>query len=72
MTAVLLFAADVPFMQNGLFPPVPPVEQVQNTPAADYLPVLMFCLAAAFLALWRAAPDFRAFRILGIFFALVA
>ncbi len=32
----------------------------------------MFCLAAAFLALWRAVPDFRAFRNLGIFFAMVA
>jgi hypothetical protein len=33
--------------------------------------VLGCCLAAAFLALWRAAPDFRAFRSLGIFYALV-
>ncbi len=28
----------------------------------------MCCLAAAFLALWRAAPDFRAVRNIGIFF----
>ncbi len=70
MTAVLLVAADVPLMQK-IFPPVPPVEQVQNTPLL-ITAVLMFCLAAAFLALWRAAPDFRAFRSLGIFFALVA
>ena len=32
----------------------------------------MCCLAAAYLALWRAAPDFRAFRSLGIYFAIVA
>jgi hypothetical protein len=69
MTAVLL-AANVPLMQQ-LFAPVPPFEQVQNTPLLIFS-VLMFCLAAAFLALWRAAPDFRAFRSLGIFFALVA
>jgi serine phosphatase RsbU (regulator of sigma subunit) len=54
-----------------LFPPLPLTEQVQNTPLL-ITAVLMCCLAAAFLALWRAAPDFRAFRSLGIFFALVA
>jgi hypothetical protein len=70
MTAVLFLVVDVPLMQK-LFPPVPLVEQVQNTPLLIFS-VLMFCLAAAFLALWRAAPDFRAFRSLGIFFALVA
>ena len=70
MTAVLLLAADVPLMQK-LFPPVPLVEQMQNTPLL-VTTVLMFCLATAFLALWRAVPDFRAFRNLGIFFVLVA
>jgi len=70
MTAVLVLAADVPLLQH-LFPSVPLVEQVQNSPLL-VTAVLMFCLAAAFLALWRAAPDFRAFRSLGIFFALVA
>ena len=70
MTAALLLAADVPLMQQ-LFPPMPLIEQVQNTPLL-ITAVLMFCLAAAFLALWRAAPDFRAFRTLGIFFAMVA
>jgi Stage II sporulation protein E (SpoIIE) len=69
MTAVLLLAANVPLMQR-LFPPVPLVEQVQHIPEL-ILAVLMCCLAAAYLALWRAAPDFRAFRSLGIFFALV-
>jgi hypothetical protein len=56
---------------HQLFPPVPLVEQMQNTPLL-VATVLMFCLAAAFLALWRAVPDFRAFRNLGIFFAMVA
>jgi len=70
MTAVLFLAADVPLMQH-LFPPVPLIEQVQNTPLL-ITAVLMFCLAAAFLAIWRAARDFRAFRSLGIFFAFVA
>jgi hypothetical protein len=70
MTAVLLLDAGHPLLQR-LFPPVPLDEQVQNTPLLIFS-VLMFCLAAAFLALWRAAPDFRAFRSLGIFFALVA
>ena len=70
MTAVLLLGAGYPLLQQ-LFPPVPLIEQVQNTPLL-ITAVLMFCLAAAFLALWRAAPDFRAFRSLGIFFAMVA
>ena len=69
MTAALLLAADVPLMQQ-LFPPVPLIEQVQSTPLL-ITAVLMCCLAAAYLALWRAAPDFRAFRSLGIFFAIV-
>ncbi len=70
MTAVLLLGEGLPLL-NRLFPPVPLIEQVQNTPTLIFV-VLMGCLAAAYLALWRAAPDFRAFRILGIFFALVA
>jgi len=36
------------------------------------LAVLEACLAIAYLALWRAAPDFRVFRGMGAFFALVA
>jgi hypothetical protein len=70
MTAVLLVGARLPLIDR-VFPPVPLAEQVQNTPLL-ITAVLMFCLAAAFLALWRAAPDFRAFRSLGIFFGLVA
>jgi Stage II sporulation protein E (SpoIIE) len=70
MTAALLLAADVPLMQQ-LFPPMSLIAQVQNTPLL-ITSVLMCSLAAAYLALWRAAPDFRAFRSLGIFFAMVA
>ena len=70
MTAFQLLGAGVPLLHQ-FFPPVPPIKQLQETPVL-ILSVLMGCLAAAFLALWRAAPDFRAFRTLGIFFALVA
>ena len=70
MTALLFLGAGAPLLHQ-IFPPVPLIEQVQNTPLL-ITAVLMFCLAAAFLALWRAAPDFRAFRTLGIFFAMVA
>jgi hypothetical protein len=70
MTAVLFLSAGHPLLQQ-FFPSVPLIEQVENIPLL-ITAVLMFCLAAAFLALWRAAPDFRAFRSLGIFFALVA
>jgi hypothetical protein len=69
MTAVLLLGAGLPLF-NQLFPPVPPDQQLQQTPLL-IVAVLMCCLAAAYLALWRAAPDFRAFRSLGIFFAIV-
>ena len=69
MTAVLLVAADVPFMQQ-LFPPVPLIEQVHRTPMLIF-GVLYFCLAVAYLALWRAASDFRVFRSMGILFAVL-
>jgi len=49
------------------FLPLPPTQQLQHTPDL-IIAVLMCCLAAAFLALWRAAPDFRAVRNIGIFF----
>ena len=56
---------------HRLFPPVPPTLQLQHTPTL-IIAVLMGCLAAAFLALWRAAQDFRAFRNIGIFFLVGA
>ncbi|MGO9324865.1 MAG: PP2C family protein-serine/threonine phosphatase [Terracidiphilus sp.] len=70
MMTVLLLGAGVPLMQK-LFPPVPPIEQLQHTPML-IVGVLGCCLAAAFLALWLAAPDYPVFRSLGIFYALVA
>jgi hypothetical protein len=70
MTAVLLLGAGLPLL-NGLFPPVPPTQQLQHTPTL-IIAVLMGCLAATFLALWRAAQDFRGFRNIGIFFSIAA
>jgi hypothetical protein len=68
MMAVWL-GADVPLMQQ-LFPSLSLVEQVHRTPMLIF-GVLEECLAAAFLALWWAARDYRVFRILGLFYALV-
>jgi hypothetical protein len=69
MTAALLAGTAVPLMQQ-LFPPAPLIEQVQRTPTLLF-GVLECSLAVAFLALWRAAPDYRVFRILGIFYVIV-
>jgi Stage II sporulation protein E (SpoIIE) len=69
MTAGLVAGAALPLLQQ-LFPPVPLDQQLQQTPIL-MLAVIECCLAAAYLALWRAAPDFRAFRPLGIFFAFI-
>ena len=68
--ADLLLGAALPQFDR-LFPPVPPAQQLQHTPTL-IVAVLMVCLAAAFLALWRAAQDFRAFRNIGIFFSVGA
>ncbi len=65
MTDLHLLAAALPLLQQ-LFPPVPLIEQVQDIPVLIGA-VLLSCLAVAYLALWRAAPDYRVFRILGIF-----
>jgi len=69
MTAVLLLAANLPLMQR-LFPPVPLIEQVQNIPTA-IAAAMLGCLGVAFLALWRAAPDYRVFRSLGVYYVIV-
>jgi hypothetical protein len=68
MTAVLFLAAEVPLMEQ-FFPPVPLAEQVQNIPTV-ILVVLDCCLTVAFLALWRAAPDYRVFRTLGAYISI--
>lgn len=65
MTAIHLLTAAVPLLQQ-LFPPVPLIKQVQDIPVLIGA-VLLFCLAVAYLALWRAAPDYRVFRSLGIY-----
>ena len=70
MTADFLFGAGAPLLHQ-FFPPVLPAQQLQETPVL-ILAVLMGCLAVAFLALWRAANDFPAFRNLGIFFSMGA
>lgn len=69
MTATLILAAEVPLTQR-LFPSMPLAEQMQHTPFL-VLGVLMCCLAATFLALWRAALDYHVFRTLGLYYLLV-
>lgn len=67
VTAVLLLGAGPP-LSDRLFRPMLPAEQLQHTPNL-IIAVLMGCLAAAFLALWRSAQDFPVFRNIGIFFS---
>ena len=69
MTASFLTSMSAPLMQQ-LSPPVPLIEQVHRTPMLIF-GVLQLCLAAAFLALWRAARDYRVFSTLGFFYACV-
>ncbi len=70
MTAALLLGASEPLLHR-IFTPLAPAEQLKHTPNL-ILAVLLCSLATAYLALWRAAPDFRIFRNMGIFIALVA
>jgi Stage II sporulation protein E (SpoIIE) len=69
MTSAALAGTGVPLLQQ-LFPQVPLIEQVHRTPTLIF-GVLEECLAAAFLALWRAARDYRVFRTLGFFYLVV-
>jgi Stage II sporulation protein E (SpoIIE) len=69
MTAVLFLSSGHPLLQQ-FFPPVPLIEQVENIPTV-IVAVLDCCLTAAFLALWRAAPDYRVFRTMGVYSLLV-
>ena len=50
---------------------MPAAEQLEEAPTLIQA-VLQLCLAAAYLALWQSAKDYRAFRTLGIFFLLTA
>lgn len=70
MTAALILGASEPLLHQ-IFTPLSPSEQLKHTPNL-ILAALLCCLATAYLALWRAAPDFRIFRNMGIFIALVA
>lgn len=69
MTPAFIVASGVPLMRQ-LFPSMPLAEQMQFTPFL-VIGVLMCCLAAAFLALWRAARDYRVFLTLGWYYFLV-
>ena len=69
MTLAWYLGTALPFSTH-LFTPTTLVEQVQNTPIL-ILAALQFSLALAYLALWRAAPDYRAFLTMGVFFAFV-
>ena len=53
MTAAILLAAAAPWLRQ-LFPPASMAEQIQRTPILVFA-VLISCLAAAYLAMWRAA-----------------
>jgi len=46
-----------------------PLDQLHNVPTLLYA-VFFFCLAAAYLSLWWAAPDFHVFRNMGVFLFL--
>jgi len=56
-------------LANRLFDPVPLATQVINTSFIVY-GVLLFSLAAAYLALWWTARDYRVFRSMSIYLAL--
>jgi hypothetical protein len=58
----------IPFMDR-LFDPVSRGDQLSNTPFLIYA-TLLFALAAAFLAFWWMAPDYRAFRSMCIYLSL--
>ena len=64
------FVAMVGTMVSRLFEPVPIDEQVRNAPLIIFS-VLTLSLAAAYLALWRAATDFPIFRNMGVYLLLV-
>jgi hypothetical protein len=69
MTAAFLLATSV-LQIDPIFAPRSLIEQVQRTPTLIF-GVLELCLAIAYLALWRAARDYKVFRTLGLFYAIV-
>ncbi len=64
-----LAAANSPLISQ-IFPPVPADEQLRNSPLLIYA-VFYFSLGVAYLAIWRAATDFRFFRNMGAYLFLV-
>ena len=66
MSAALL-AADLHTVVKRLLVPLTEAREIASR--AEYA-VLDFALAAAFLGLWRAAPDFRVFRTMGIYISM--
>lgn len=69
MIAALLLGASQA-ITSGLFQPVSLQQHLQDTPVV-ILGVLLLCLALAFFSLWQAAPDYRVFRSMSIFLAIV-
>jgi len=69
MTAALFLGAGVPLFHQ-LFAPVPLTDQVQNIPMVIEA-AMLGCLGVAFLALWRAAPDYGVFLNLGLYYVIV-
>jgi hypothetical protein len=63
-----LFAAPA-FEWSWFFAPMTDAQRLRATPNLVYA-VLDFALAAAFVGLWRAAPDFRVFRSMGIYLTM--
>jgi hypothetical protein len=69
LDTLALAAISTPLISR-IFQPVPLEQQVRNAPLLIYV-TLFFSLAAAYLALWRAATDFRVFRNMGAYLLLV-
>jgi hypothetical protein len=65
-----LLGAEMPLLHQ-IFPPLPLIELVQDIPVLIFA-VLLCCLAVAYLALWRAAPDYHVFRSLSIYTFVVS
>jgi hypothetical protein len=63
--------AELALSLHDLFRPLSMAEQFQHTPSL-IVGVLDFCLASAFLAFSRAAPDFRVFRKTGAYYLTIA
>jgi Stage II sporulation protein E (SpoIIE) len=70
MTVELLQSTSLPWWRE-LFQPLSMADRIQHTPSL-IAGVLDLCLAIAFLAFSRAAPDFRVFRKTGAYYGWLA